>query len=171
MASKCKKCGEKIGFFSTIEVGNQQYCFDCSKIVEAHIAATREKRESLPLEDVEKVLSVTTQQVHGYEIIEHIGIVNAQVILGVVAWKDLFGSFRSWAGGRAVSLEEELRSGFQIANTELKREAYLVGANAVLAAEFDGGMEVAGDQGVNDKMMVISASGTAVRIAKISKED
>lgn len=170
MAENCKECGKSIGFFTTIQVANQPYCFECSKVVEDRVKQEKSERDSIPPDEIEQVLSVTTQSVHGYEIVQHIGIVHAQVILGVNAWKDLVGSVRSWAGGRAQSLEDELRSGFKIANTELKREAYLAGANAVLAAEFDGGMEVAGDQGANDKMMVISASGTAVRIIKRSGE-
>ena len=42
----------------------------------------------------------------------------------------------------------------------------VAGANAVIGIEFDGGMEIAGDVGSNDKMMVVTATGTAVRIRK-----
>lgn len=35
MAENCKKCGQEIGLFSTIEVEGQKYCVDCSKKVRA----------------------------------------------------------------------------------------------------------------------------------------
>ena len=86
------------------------------------------------------------------------------MVLGVNIWRDLFGSIRSAIGGRAKALEKELRSGYALAVDELKKEAYLINANAVIGVYISGMMEVAGEVGKpNDKMMVITATGTAVK--------
>ena len=165
--AKCNRCETEIGFLSTIEYENKKYCVECSKIVKEEAEKDKANWESVSNEDVKDIISVTLASIEGYRITEYKRIVNVQVILGVNAWRDLMGSFRSWAGGRAVSLEKELKAGFQLANEDLKKEAFLLGANAVIGVEFDGGMEMAGDAGKNDKMMVVSATGTAVVIEKV----
>jgi uncharacterized protein YbjQ (UPF0145 family) len=165
--AKCSRCETEIGFLSTIEVENKKYCVECSKLVKEEETKEQADWERISADDVKDIISVNLPAIEGYRVAEYKKIVNVQVILGVNAWRDLMGSFRSWAGGRAVSLEKELKAGFQLANEDLKKEAFLLGANAVIGVEFDGGMELAGDAGKNDKMMVVSATGTAVVIEKI----
>ena len=167
MATNCERCDKEIGLFSTIPVENKKYCVDCSKVVKKEMEAEKNIKQQISAEQTKGILCTTTPSIEGYKIIEYVSIVNVQVILGVNAWRDLMGSIRSWAGGRAEGLEKELRSGFVLANEDLKKEAYLLKANAIVGVEFDGGMELAGDSGTNDKMMVISATGTAVNIEKI----
>ena len=168
MAKKCTCCGKDIGFLSTIEVENKKYCVECSEIVKKELKDDKERRSQITPEQTKHIICTTTPSIEGYKIVEYISIVNVQVILGVDAWRDLMGSFRSWWGGRAESLEKELRAGFQLANDDLKKEAFLLNANAIIGVEFDGGMELAGDAGTNDKMMVVSATGTAVNIEKVN---
>lgn len=113
---------------------------------------------------MQSVIVATTPSLEGHQIEAYVSVINAQVVLGVDAWKDMMGSIRSWWGGRANGLEKELQAGFNLALDDLKKEAILAGANAVVGIEFDGGMEVAGDVGSNDKMMVVTATGTAVKV-------
>ena len=168
MAKKpCQRCGTMIGVFSSIEVSGRDYCLECSKVVKEEEKRSKQERQEIPNAELDNILCVTSRNVHGYNVVEYKGVVHAQVILGVNAWKDLTTSIRSWWGGRAESLEGELRSGFALADEELKKEAFLVGANAVIAAQFDGDLEVAGESGSNDKMLMVSASGTAVRIERV----
>lgn len=167
MAGKCERCGTEIGFLSTIAVENKKYCVDCSKLVQNELEADKNLRLQITPEQTKDILCTTTPSLEGYKVTQYISVINVQVILGVNAWRDLMGSFRSWAGGRAESLEKELRSGFVLANEDLKKEAYLLKANAIIGVEFDGGMELAGDDGTNDKMMVVSGTGTAVIVEKI----
>lgn len=168
MAKKCTRCGKEIGFLSTIEVENRKYCVECSAIAKKELKEDKERRSQITPEQTNHIICTTTSAIEGYKIVEYVSIVNIQVILGVDAWRDLMGSFRSWAGGRAESLEKELRAGFQLANEDLKKEAFLLSASAVVGVKFDGGMELAGDAGTNDKMMVVSATGTAVNIEKLN---
>ena len=170
MATTCEQCGKKINAFTMVLVSNKPYCSKCSRVVKKAVQEEQQERaealRAIPKSDLEQVLCVTTQGVPGYEITEYKGVVHAQVILGVDAWKDFTSSFKSWSGGRVEALEAEMKDGFSIAYEELRREALLLGANAVLAAAFDGNLEVAGETGSNDKMMTVSASGTAVVVAK-----
>ena len=130
MATTCEECGKKIGFMTTVQVSNKPYCYDCS--LEVKEAAEQEQQQrtdalkAIQKSELDMILCVTTQGVPGYEIIEYKGIVHAQVILGVNAWKDLTSSFSSWAGGRAEGLEAEMRDGFALAGEDLRKEALML---------------------------------------------
>ena len=164
MAQACAGCGKKIGMMSTVEVEGRKFCADCAKTEKARVKEERQQRLEITPEQMEAVIVATTPSLDGYEVEGYVSVINAQVVLGVDAWKDMMGSLRSWWGGRAKGLEKELQAGFNLALDDLKKEAILAGANAVIGIEFDGGMEVAGDVGSNDKMMVVTATGTAVKV-------
>ena len=164
MADVCAGCGTKIGFISTVKVENQKYCDKCAKDAKAQIKEDQQQRKQITPEQTQTIVVATTPNLEGHHIEEYVSVINAQVVLGVDAWRDMMGSIRSWWGGRAKGLEKELQAGFNLALDDLKKEAILVGANAVIGIEFDGGMEVAGDVGSNDKMMVVTATGTAVKL-------
>ena len=166
MAAACAGCGKKIGVFSTVEVENQKFCDKCAKAAKAKIKEDRQQRKEITPDQTQGVIVTTTPSLEGHKVEEYVSVINSQVVLGVDAWRDMMGSVRSWWGGRAKGLEKELQAGFVLALDDLKKEAVLVGANAVIGVEFDGGMEVAGDVGSNDKMMVVTATGTAVKVRK-----
>lgn len=166
MANLCTGCGTKIGFISTVEIENKKFCDPCAQEEKVKIKEEQQQRMEITPEQRQAVIVATTHTLEGHRIESYITIINVQVILGVDAWRDMMGSIRSWWGGRAKGLEKELQGGFSMALDDLKIEAVLVGADAVIGIEFDGGMEVAGDVGSNDKMMVVTATGTAVKLGK-----
>lgn len=73
--------------------------------------------------------------------------------------KDFFASITDIVGGRSGKYEQVLREAKQIAMREMQDYAAQLGANAVIAIDLD--YETIGDKG---SMMMVSASGTAVRI-------
>jgi len=101
----------------------------------------------------------TTHTLEGREITEYCGIVVGEAILGANIFKDLFGAVRDIVGGRAGAYEQELGRARDIAFQELDEEAIALGANAVIGIDID--YEVIGKKGA---MMMVSASGTAVKI-------
>ncbi len=103
------------------------------------------------------ILVTTTETVEGYEIVEYKGVIHSQVVLGVNVLKDFFGAIRGFVGGRMEAIEDEMRQGFAMSDEELRNQAELRGANAVIGAEYDGAIE-----GERDKVLMISASATAV---------
>jgi uncharacterized protein YbjQ (UPF0145 family) len=105
------------------------------------------------------VIVTTTPSVEGRRVVEYLGLVTGEVILGANAVRDFLASVRDVVGGRSGSYEKVLRQGRDAAVEEMVDEARARGADAVLAADLD--YEVVGKEG---SMLIVSASGTAVRL-------
>lgn len=105
------------------------------------------------------MLITTTPIVEGKRIIEYYGIVSGETIIGANVFRDLFASIRDIVGGRSGSYEEVLRKAKNTALQEMQAQAAQMGANAVLGVDLD--YETVGGSG---SMLMVTASGTAVRI-------
>jgi uncharacterized protein YbjQ (UPF0145 family) len=101
----------------------------------------------------------TTPGFEGKRITHYLGIVTGEAILGANVVKDLFAGIRDIVGGRSATYEAELQRARDIALTELQARAQQLGANAVVGIDLD--YEVLGSGG---SMLMVSASGTAVRV-------
>ena len=75
-------------------------------------------------------------------------------------FKDMFIAISNVIGGRSETVQTAMRESRKTAHYELKREAYLVGANAVVGVDLDY-IEL-GSAG--SSMVMLVASGTAVVI-------
>jgi len=105
------------------------------------------------------MIRTTTNTLEGREIEEYLGVVIGEAILGANIFKDLFGAVRDIVGGRAGAYEDELGKARDIAFQEMEQEAFILGANAVIGIDID--YEVVGQNG---GMMMVSVSGTAVKV-------
>lgn len=105
------------------------------------------------------MIRTTTNTLEGREIDEYLGVVIGEAILGANIFKDLFGAVRDIVGGRAGAYEDELGKARDIAFQEMEQEALILGANAVIGIDID--YEVLGQNG---GMMMVSVSGTAVKV-------
>ena len=74
-------------------------------------------------------------------------------------FKDLFAGVRDVVGGRSEAVQKTLRDSRRVALYELKREAFEVGADAVVGVDLDYVELVAAGN-----MILLVASGTAVRV-------
>ena len=108
------------------------------------------------------MLIITTPTVQGAEIAEYHGIVTGEAILGANLFKDFFAGIRDIVGGRSAAYEEELRRARDTAIDEMAMEAEALGANAVVGVDLDYETIQVGQGG---NMLMVSASGTAVRVA------
>ncbi|MBK6910505.1 MAG: heavy metal-binding domain-containing protein [bacterium] len=106
------------------------------------------------------MIVTTTQNVDGRKVEAYLGVVTGEAIVGANIFKDLFAGIRDIVGGRSAAYEDELRKAREIALEELTENAKQLGANAVLAVDLD--YEVIGSGG---SMLMVSASGTAVRLS------
>lgn len=106
------------------------------------------------------MILTTTPTVEGRTIVEYRGVVFGEVIEGVNFVRDFAASVRNFVGGRSASYEEELVNARNNAMRELEARAYQVGANAVVGIDID--YEVLG---ANGNMLMVTASGTAVKLA------
>ena len=104
------------------------------------------------------MIQTTTPGVDGRSISEYLGVVTGEAILGANIFKDLFAGVRDIVGGRSGAYEEELRRARQIALAEMEAEAAARGADAIVGIDLD--YETVG----NGSMLMVSASGTAVRL-------
>ncbi len=105
------------------------------------------------------MIQTTTPSVEGRTITEYLGVVTGEAILGANIFRDLFAGVRDIVGGRSAAYEDELRKAREIAMTELAAEATERGADAVVGIDLD--YETVGQGG---SMLMVSASGTAVRL-------
>jgi uncharacterized protein YbjQ (UPF0145 family) len=105
------------------------------------------------------MILTTTHAVDGRMVSEYLGVVTGEAILGANIVRDLFAGVRDIVGGRSGAYEEELRNAREIALQEMEAEATARGADAVIGIDLD--YETVGGQG---SMLMVSASGTAVRL-------
>jgi uncharacterized protein YbjQ (UPF0145 family) len=105
------------------------------------------------------MLILTTHTVHGKKVVEYLGLVSGEAILGANIFKDLFAGIRDIIGGRSAAYESELRQAKQIAIDEMAAQADELGGNAVLGVDLDYETIQVGQTG---SMLMVSASGTAV---------
>ncbi len=105
------------------------------------------------------MIITTTPTVEGRTIIEYKGVVFGEVISGVNFIKDFKASLRDIVGGRSGSYEQELINARAQALRELEERARQMNADAVVGIDID--YEVLGQNG---SMLMVSASGTAVKL-------
>jgi uncharacterized protein YbjQ (UPF0145 family) len=101
----------------------------------------------------------TTNEIQGRPVAEYLGLVSGESILGANVFRDFFASIRDVVGGRSGAYEKVLKSARDSAVEEMIDEAKSRGADAVLGVDLD--YEVIGKEG---SMLMVSASGTAVRL-------
>ena len=105
------------------------------------------------------MIITTTPSVEGKKISQYLGIVTGEAIMGANIFKDLFASITDILGGRSGAYEKELIRAKDIALEEIEVRAQNLGANAIVGVDLD--YEVLGREG---SMLMVSASGTAVRV-------
>lgn len=122
--------------------------------------------DELPIEVIDelaKELIVTTETtLSGYEIEERIDIITSECVFGMNIFKDMFAGIRDIFGGRSSASQKVLRDARRTCLTELRREALIVGADAVIAVDLDYS-EISGD---GKSMLLVVTSGTACRVGK-----
>ena len=109
--------------------------------------------------EIEAVL-LTTETAPNLNITKRIEIVTAECAFGMNVFKDMFIAISNVVGGRSETVQKAMRDSRKTVLYELKREAYLVSANAVVGVDLD--YVQMGSAASN--MVMLVASGTAVVI-------
>ena len=122
--------------------------------------------DELPTEVIDEIaqdIIITTEtSMQGYRITERIEIITAECVFGMNMFRDYFAGIRDIFGGRSKASQKVLRDSRRVCLTELRREALIVGANAVIGVDLDYN-EISGD---DKSMLFLVASGTAVTVEK-----
>ncbi|MDB5661115.1 MAG: hypothetical protein JWS10_3730 [Cypionkella sp.] len=121
--------------------------------------ASLERRK---LDEALSAIILTTESSHNLAISERIEIITAECVLGMNIFKDIGSSIRDLVGGRNESYQNALKDARKAVLLELRREAFQVGADAVVAVDLDYS-EISGG---GKSMIFLVASGTAVRLSK-----
>ena len=101
----------------------------------------------------------TTALIEGRPVQSYLGLVTGEVIVGANIVRDIFASITDIVGGRSGKYEEVLARARREAVDEMTGQARQLGGNAVIGVDID--YEVLGGNG---SMLMVSVSGTAVRI-------
>jgi uncharacterized protein YbjQ (UPF0145 family) len=105
-------------------------------------------------------LATIVPDAEGARVAQYLGVVNGEAIIGANIFRDLFSSVRDVVGGRAGGYERALAGARDAALEDMVAAAKSMGADGVVGIDFD--YEVLGE---NNGMMMVSVSGTAVKMA------
>ena len=99
----------------------------------------------------------TTNSIEGKEIVDYLGIVSGDAIVGANVFRDLFARVRDIVGGRAGGYETALKGAKEHAFDDLLADATALGADAVVGIDLD-------YETVGSSMLMVSVNGTAVKL-------
>ena len=112
-----------------------------------------------PWQNTRGMTVTTTATVEGRPVKDYLGIVTGEVIVGANLFRDLFASITDIVGGRSGKYEDVLARARKEALAEMEEAARNLGGNGVIGVDID--YEVLGQNG---SMLMVSASGTAVKL-------
>jgi uncharacterized protein YbjQ (UPF0145 family) len=151
--ANCSGCGREIKAWQAIT----GLCETCHAVKERNGKQAADKRQKVELE----AIVLTTESNPDLNITKRIEIVTAECAFGMNIFKDLFAGVRDIVGGRSEAVQKAMRDSRKTVLYELKKEAYEVGANAVVGVDLDY-VELSNV----GSMVMLVASGTAVVIAE-----
>ena len=152
--AECIECGLKVSWYDyPIKV-----CGHCRVEKQQIKIENKGLQGSTTLLEVEAIL-LTTETAPNLNITKRIEIVTAECAFGMNIFKDLFAGVRNVVGGRSEAVQKTMRDSRKTVLYELKKEAYEVGANAVVGVDLDY-VELSNA----GSMVMLVASGTAVVI-------
>jgi uncharacterized protein YbjQ (UPF0145 family) len=105
------------------------------------------------------MIITTTDQFEGRRVIEYLGVVTGEAIIGVNVFRDFFAGIRDIVGGRSGGYQNALRDAREHAMADMRDAAKRLGADAVVGIDLD--YEVLGKE---NGMLMVSINGTAVRL-------
>ena len=105
------------------------------------------------------MIIATTPDVPEGRVTRTLGVVTGEAIIGAHIFRDFFAGITNIIGGRAGGYEKALRQARDIALQEMQLEAKSLGADAVVGVDLD-----YENLGVQNGMLMVTASGTAVKL-------
>ena len=155
MKKACNSCNKDFEDFGHEHL---KTCMNCNKpsISEQNkkFQENSKKLKNFPL--------TTSIQFARHEIDDELGIVTAECVFGMNLFRDMFAGIRDIVGGRSAASQKVLRDLRNTCLTELKQEAFDLGADGVIAVDLDYQEFSGGGKG----MLFLVASGTAVKFKK-----
>jgi uncharacterized protein YbjQ (UPF0145 family) len=104
---------------------------------------------------------VSTTAIDSQPVTEFVGVVTGEAVLGAHLFRDPFAGLKDIVGGRSAGYERSPRQARETAIAEMVAESEQLGADAVVGVDVDYESIQIGQGG---SMLMVSASGTAVRL-------
>ena len=105
------------------------------------------------------MIATTANQLDGYQIVQHLGVVRGIVVRSNNILSGLLGSLKTIIGGNISQFEKVCDQARQMAYDRMVQHAQQMGADGIVAMRFDATEFM---QGVTE----VLAYGTAVKLAK-----
>ena len=106
------------------------------------------------------MVTTTTHTIEGKHIRQYIGLVTGEAIMGANVFRDFMAGLTDLVGGRSGTYESKFAEARDTALQEMQEEARRKGADAVVGIDID--YQVLG---ANNGMLMVTATGTAVKVA------
>ncbi|SHJ23918.1 Uncharacterized conserved protein YbjQ, UPF0145 family [Mesonia phycicola] len=118
------------------------------------------------MEHFKHIKVTTTSSLQNVEIEEYIEPISVSIVIGMNFFKDFLSGFRDIFGGKSNTYTKSLEKINQQAIYELKKRAHYLKANYVIGLTIEND-EIAAQ---GKSMLMVTAMGTAVRVARQNKE-
>ena len=106
------------------------------------------------------MIVTTTPTVEGRMATQYLGIVSGETIMGANIFRDFLAGIRDIVGGRSGAWEEVMQEARKEALLEMQNHAARLGADDVIGVQL-----TFNALGASDSMLMVTASGTAVKLA------
>lgn len=163
--AQCKECGASLSLFWSTPSGICPACYQNAVQRLEHEAELDHEAAIEKAESASRII-LTTETAHNLPVTDRLGIVTAECVIGMNVFRDIASSARDLFGGRSETMQKGLRQAREAALSELRLEAFELGADAVVGVDLDYS-EISGG---GKSMLFLVASGTAVKLAKESAE-
>ena len=161
--ARCNSCG-KTGFgLLEVKEGKCPACrrtegkIEASKTDEQRAADRQAKQQII---NRAKTVTITTETTLD-STSARLGIVAAEVVLGMNIFKDVLTNIRDIFGGRSGVVQNTLKDARELAFEEIRVQAAELGADAVIAVDIAYNTL---STGTSTNMMIVSVTGTAVQL-------
>ena len=111
------------------------------------------------------MIITTTATIDGKPVQEYLGVAAGEAIMGANVLKDFSSGIRDLIGGRSGSYEKVINEAREVAMQDLIARAEALGANAIVGVDVDYETIDRGKDNTSS-MLMVSVSGTAVRVAE-----
>jgi uncharacterized protein YbjQ (UPF0145 family) len=152
-----------------MENSERWYCLKCGAIngpARKICHSCGEPKPGKPLIDekikTEEIVLTTAPSIDGYRVVNTLDIVTAECVYGINLFRDFFAEVTDFFGGRSSATQKVLRAARETCLNELRKEAGMKYANAVIAVKLD----YSEFTGKGKSMLLLVASGTAVKVEK-----
>ena len=164
MAS-CSRCGKTAAQWS-LAFG---LCNDCKTAQAAELKLEDELKTEAERQArlAAARIILTTETAHNLPVTDRLGIISAEVVIGMNLFKDIASALSDTFGGRSKNMQTGLRQARESALAELRQEAHALGADAVVGIDLDYS-EISGG---GKSMLFLVASGTAVKLEPLLGRD